>query len=316
MSIHLIRLGIALALMGSGCAHPPREHASVPRQYRLELDQYWLLNPPDGREFDASGLLLTASGELYCVNDKQPGLFKIRFGPNPSEAEIVQVADRFTASQLSPPNLVKPGRYDFEGLAQDDHGRMYVCEETDRWILRYNPGRNTVEQLRIDWSPVISQFSSEPNASWEGIAVGQDKLYLANERARGMIIVVNLNTLAIEDHYLVHPANVHSGDEHYSDLCWFDGSLFVLLRERGLILQVDPDRHAVVAEFECKPITKTAATAYRFWRFFHTTGLEGLAVSRDHFWLVVDNNGLPRKADSHDFRPTLYRCRRPDRTDK
>jgi hypothetical protein len=44
--------------------------------------------------------------------------------------------------------------------------------------------------------------------------------------------------------------------------------------------------------------------------------MEGLAVNRDFIWLATDNNGLGRMRYPKDLRPTLFRCRRPDRIPK
>ena len=38
-------------------------------------------------------------------------------------------------------------------------------------------------------------------------------------------------------------------DAHYSDLCWFDGALYALMREDHVILKIDPATHLVLAEY-------------------------------------------------------------------
>ena len=80
-------------------------------------------------------------------------------------------------------------------MTEDDLGRIYLCEEANRWILRWDPRTKTVERLDIDWTPVEKYFSSDRNAAWEGIAIHGQTLYVANERKKGRIIAVDLNTL-------------------------------------------------------------------------------------------------------------------------
>src|SRR6185295_18027500 len=156
----------------------------------------------------------------------------------------------FTDEQLAPFAKQKIGAYDFEGVTRDDEGRLYLCEEANRWILRFDPRTHTVERLTIDWSPVKKYFHpTNRNASFEGVAIGDGKLYVANEHQVGRIIVVDLATLKVESDFSVKPTGNQARDIHYSDLSWFDGSLFALLRESSCILKVDPATRKVLAEY-------------------------------------------------------------------
>lgn len=202
------------------------------------------------------------------------------------------------------------GRCDCEGIAQDDLGRIYLCEEANRWILRCDPKANHVESLPIDWSPVKQFFGSDRNASFEGIAIGNGKLYVANERSDPIILAVDLNNLKIVDHFAVSPrAGSFLGVLHYSDLSWHDGKLFVLCRHHRAILEVDPETHAVLAEFEYGDLEDRLG----YKRAYPTGIMEGLAVDRDFIWLVTDNNGFGRRQSPNDTRPTLLKCPRPNR---
>src|SRR5205823_11093161 len=126
-----------------------------------------------------------------------------------------QVPDCFTKEQLRPFAGEKIGRYDCEGIAQDDLGRFYLCEEMNRWVLRCNPAAKIVERLKIDWSPVQKYFSSsDRNASFEGIALSPTKIFLANERKWGRIITVDRSSLKVIDSFVVRPAGSRSVDVH------------------------------------------------------------------------------------------------------
>ncbi|MBU6401125.1 MAG: hypothetical protein KGS61_12460, partial [Verrucomicrobia bacterium] len=100
---------------------------------------------------------------------------------------------------------------------------------------------------------------------------------------------------------------------HYSDLCWFDGALFVLLRECHVVLEVNPASHRVLAEFDYAAMENAPEAAYYTLYHYPMGTMEGLAVSRDCFWMVTDNNGLGRIRYPRDLRPTLFRCPRPDK---
>ena len=294
--------------------HPARHQKSFGPHatFALELEQAWQLDAPEGQRFDASALLMRTNGELWTLNDRGASLYRIEFQPGLSSAKLVLIPDFFTATQMTALAPHKHGRFDCEGMAQDAQGRVYLCEEADRWILRCDPATHTVERLGISWKPVKKYFSHDnQNASFEGVAVGGDRLYVANERDQGRIIVVDLKTQKVVDDFTVTTRRWFSKDVHYSDLSWFDGALYALLREKHLVLKLDPASHAVLAEYDYSAIESRPELAYHTRS--GTGAMEGLAVTKDCFWLVTDNNGLPRKRFPDDSRPTLIKCPRPDR---
>ena len=303
-------MAYGLACWLFGCATPPRSSSGPVVQYRLRAEQVAQLNPPGGQRFDASGLLITPAGELLTLHDKRPVLYRILYAPGSESFPLESLTNCFTAQQLSPLAAEKKGPYDSEGIAQDQQGRLYICEEANRWILRFDPKLNAVERLAIDWSPVEEFFSKQDsNASFEGIAIGNGKLYVANERSAPVIIVVDLNTLKVVDHFAVYSLKPSLLGMHYSDLSWFEGKLWVLLRQHRVVLEVDPESHDVLAEFDYEDIE--SALGYK--RKLPVGIMEGLAVDRECIWLVTDNNGLERAGHPRDIRPTLIKCRRPDR---
>lgn len=211
---------------------------------------------------------------------------------------------------MAPFAAEKTGRWDCEGIAEDSRRRLYVCEEGNRWILRWEPKNKTVERLDIDWNPVKKYFHpADLNASFEGIAVGKGKLYVANERQKGMIIVVHLASQKVTDHFVVRPSNTRARDIHFSDLCWFEGALYALVRESRVVLKIDPGTRLVSDEYRLDAddgnFTYKKGHAVRL--------LEGLAVDRRGFWLAADNNGSPGQQSPHDARPLLFHCLHPDK---
>ncbi|MEW6307403.1 MAG: esterase-like activity of phytase family protein [Verrucomicrobiota bacterium] len=303
---------ITLAAFFSGCVAAQQSVSPEPRRYTLKATHWWQLNPPKNERFDASGLFLLPSGGLLTVNDRAHSLYRIHLPADGRAAGVEPLPDCFTAAQLVPFAKEKHGRYDCEGIARDAQDRFYLCEETDRWILRHDPKQKTVERLAIDWSPVTNYFSAvDANASFEGIAIGGNRLYVANERSTGRLIVVDLDTLKVIDHFSVAPKDRPAADVHYSDLCWFDDSLWVLLRESSLVLRVNPHTKKVLAEFSFAAMERADDIIYS--NPFPTSTMEGLAVDATHIWLVTDNNGRGRILHPNDTRPTLFQCPRPDR---
>ena len=151
--------------------------------YELEADRFWRLEKAHGKRFDASGLLLHKD-RVLTVNDRAALLYELVLG----EAETASV--RATSLLGLPEVRNGSGKaYDLEGIASDDDGNIYVSEESRRIIYRAGKG------LKIDWSPVEKYFRGGENASFEGVAVGGGKLWVANERSDPRIIVVDLASL-------------------------------------------------------------------------------------------------------------------------
>ena len=269
------------------------------------------MTPPDGGRFDASGLLELPDGDILTLSDRGATIYKIVFRPGTNAANLVVVPDCYTAAQLTPLAAQKSERYDCEGIGRDEAGCLYVCEEADRWVLRWDPRTKKVERLTIDWSPVKRFFSTDRNASFEGVAAGGGRLYVANERSVGRIIVVDLASLRVVDNFTVNPSRSSARDVHYTDLCWFEGSLYALLRESGVVLRIDPSTHKVLTEYDYNELEHSPEYDYR--RLYPTGSMEGLAVDHDSIWLATDNNGQGRVRYPRDIRPTLFKCPRPDR---
>ena len=290
--------------------HPVLAQGSFTNSYQLKVAEHWLLNLPDQQRFDASALLFLPDGTLYTVNDKSAGLYRIDRHTT-GTADLTRDPRWFTPLQLTNLSVGKLAHWDLEGLALDPQGRIYFCEEQNRWVIRADPARGTMERLEIDWAPVRKWFSADRNASWEGIAVGNDgRLYLANERSIGRIIVVDLASLRVIDDFAVAPLGRVSRDFMYSDLAWFGDDLWVLCRQSRRVVRVNPQTHRVLADFDYTNIEISSEFGYitplPYGQF------EGLAVDAGNIWLVIDNNGSPRVRHKPDTRPTLFRCRRPD----
>jgi len=297
---------VLTALLISGCAGLKRhsEEPPAPQQIVLATDLQLPLNLPGVPQFQASGLLFLPSGELLTINDRSPTLYRVEFHSGGSTADLVPLTDCFGTARMAP---FRARDLDCEGIARDFAGRLYICEEDSRSIFRCDPAKGSVERLPIDWTSVARFFSSDRNASFEGIAIGNDMLYVANERSDAVIIVVDLTSLRVVDSFVVEPlSGSFLGILHYSDLSWHNGHLFILCRHHRVIVEVEPRTRRVLAEFDYRDVEEQLAYRKRY-----PTGImEGLAVDDDGFWLVTDNNGMGLNASPGDTRPTLVRCKR------
>lgn len=298
-----------LATLLAGCKTARDTSGHGWPRHTLRAEQITSLNLPRGEAFDASGLWLLETGELLTQRNTHDSLlYRIDFLPGGKEANLTPYNDCFTKDKLRAA-AGDDKTFDCEGIARDAQGRFYICEERRRFIFRCDPATGATDRLNIDWSRVKDYFSTvEPNASFEGIAIGNSILYVANERSSPLIIEVDLKTSRVRKSFVVQPRKSSLLGLHYSDLCWFEDHLWVLCRQHRVILKVDPKSRNVVAEYDYGDIE--ANLGYR-------TGLplglmEGLTISKDSIWIVTDNNGDPRGRTGNDKRPTLVRCPRPD----
>lgn len=290
----------------------PTTVASPPAIYQLQPDAAWQINLPNLEPFEASGLLLTPDGKLLTLSDRGPEIFEIILPTPPEPATLKLLPQAFPTSQLRHAAPTKENRYDAEGLASDHLNRLYLCEESKRWIIRWDPQKNRVERLPINWSPVKNYFTSKgDNSGFEGVAVSNQHLYAANEREQGRIIEVDIQTLKITQSFEVRTTRNMPWDVHYSDLSWHNNRLYVLCRESRTVLKVNPATQTVEAEFHFSSFENNPE-----WRYRTSVPLvgimEGLAVDKNHIWLVTDNNNQPRSRYPEDRRPTLFRCPNPD----
>ena len=242
---------------------------------------------------------------MLTVSDRDSELYEIVFQTN--HTADLKVTSYFSHSAVAKAAFKSEPRYDGEGIAVDAQGALYLCEESQRSIFKC--ASNQVERLAIDWSPVKKYFGRDPNASFEGIAIGGNHLYVANERDSARIIVVDLRQLKVIDSFFLDAEAFAFGGPHYSDLSFWEGKLFILDRNHRTILEVNPTTKKVISEYSFAQMELAENVAYR--TAYPTGTMEGLAVDREFFWMVTDNNGFGRIKYPKDSRPTLFKCRRP-----
>jgi len=310
-------LGLSLLLLPACAASPPTQAADPATDpappwpvHTLHADRTWRVNLPRGQRMDASALLRRSDGSLLTVNDQSGILYTLVPLNHTNVADLLPLENCLTRDQLARFAPQKINRYDLEGIAEDSQGRLYVCEEANRWILRWDPATRHVDRLEIDWSPVRKWFAPlDLNASFEGIAIHRNTLYVANERQKGRIIAVDLETLAVVDDFTVTPSGSASDDTHFSDLCWADDALWALLRDLRKVVKIDPKTHRILVEFDFTAMERKREDAYGI--LFAPGFMEGLSVDDQFIWLLSDNNGVGRTVNGADTRPTLFRCPKP-----
>ena len=275
------------------------------KHFTLTADATWQLDVKE--RFDASALAFH-NGKLITVNDRDGAFYELALQSH-SVAKLERL-DLFPKAKLSHLAPKKASRFDLEGISKDSNGNLYVSEETQRLVFKSSPDGKSIEALAFDWSPVKKFLSNDPNASLEGIAIAGNLLYLANERSSARIVVLELSSRKIIDSFFVDSEGFAFGGPHYSDLAFFKDRLFILNRNNRCVLEVDPEKKRVLAEYSFAQMELAEEFAYK--SDYPTGAMEGLAIDPEHFWLLTDNNGKARFKHPQDTRPTLFRCKRPN----
>ena len=282
----------------------PGQEVDYPVRH-LEIESYWRLEPIRDR-FDASGLERSPEGDLLVVRDKELAIYGVRLTPG-SDVGVLYPHPRYRIPDPLPEGIGNH-RFDVEGLAFDAEGTLHVSEESERRVLQVLPGPR-LRSLPLDFSQAVRFFSPrDRNASLEGIAISGGRLFLANERSQGRLLEFDLETGVMIRSFLCKPRGSLWPDPHYSGLDWHDGSLYVLMRDEWMVVELRPPNMSIVRVIGYRDVEM--AEQHRYRAAYPLSGaMEGILVEDEAIWLLTDNNGRGRVAAPGDRRPTLFRCR-------
>lgn len=299
-------LGCILIWTGFAIPSFADENAEKIPTSHLILEKAWRLDGAKGR-FDASGIERGTKGELLIVRDVELAIYTVSFQEG-SDLATLSLHKQYSTQKAN--HHLGAKRFDIEGLAMDDEKILHACDEYERRVLRF-PKPNLIEQIQIDLSEASAFFNSRNrNASFEGIAIGEGRLYLANERSQGRLFEFDLKTGKMIRSFVCRPQSPLP-DVHYSGLDWHEGKLFALLREDRSIVEINPRTQKIDRIFRYDRIEHSPKHRYRTIIPFSGV-MEALLVEGNLIWLLTDNNGQSRISDSSDTRPTLFRCRIPE----
>ena len=285
--------------------------ASPPPPVELRLERAIRIEIID--DFQPSGLLLQGD-HLLTVSDKHDhDVFEIVQGqPNATLRTFVSFSPQTEGSL----------ECDFEGIARDVDGAFLLASEAELRVLR-------VESTgRVSWiTPSLATVGrgaglfQKRNAGLEGIARLPDgRLLLAAERAPRGLVELPAKRNAVETssdtRVWAMPDGIYPvapGREcDFADLATADGEVYALERNSHLVVRLErtTDRWEEREAWSYARTENDARFSYRDSRYGVA---EGLAIDRDHVYIVTDNNRLPRTADPDDHRPQLFVFARPAR---
>lgn len=302
-------LAIGLSALAS-CARKPQQRwvvdttgpKSVLPAPELQLERAL---PIDGDgDFEPSGLLWF-EGHLLTVSDKH----------NDAVFELELLADHAVAHvfrQLTLPSDAQ-GRLDFEGLTAGDDGELLLASEEHYRVLAVAP--NGAARWRSDSLRAVGEnvgMFRKHNAAFEGITRLADGSWLlcAERDPRGLMMVPATGASAGARAWLTE-ASDRSGKRRspdFADLTNADGQIYVLERNAQRVVRLAPPSFYEVEAWSYAKTEDDPRFAYESSKYGRG---EGLALDREHVYVVLDNNRDRRAYNGDDRRPLLFVFRRP-----
>ena len=289
-------------------------------QPALTLETAYAIEGPSGLE--PSGLAVCNNRLLFVSDDHDDHVFELSPGlDNVATAVTYRLLDnipspptqrfplslrakRFTAELLG-----LTGGMDWEGIACDANGTLYLASEYYFAVLAVDSNNN----LRWLGEDVYAfgrdrKLFGTMNAYIEGIALHRDELLLAVEREPRALIRLQGSTPVD----ILRPAQAGSDEDglsyDYTGLAVWNNRVFVLSRNHYQVCELDADD---LTELDCRSYREVE----RSGTYGYDTGPyglgEGLEITNDAIWIVVDNNGQSRLSDVKDKRPQLFRFTNP-----
>jgi uncharacterized protein YjiK len=275
----------------------------------LRLEQALGIDITD--DFQPSGLLLRGDRILTVSDKHDDAVFEIVRGEtNATLRTFVSLSPRME------------GPLDFEGITADEDSALLLASEAHNRVLRVeSTGRASWVTAPLETIGGSVGLLRERNAGLEGITrLPNGRLLLAAERGpRGLLELQgkgNAGETSPEARAWAMPSSIYpipaGRQSDFSDLTTTGGDVYVLERNSHLVVRLErtAERWEEREAWSYARTENDARFSYRDSRY----GVgEGLAIDRDHVYIVTDNNRLPRTADADDRRPQLFVFARPAR---
>ena len=289
---------IVLLLAALACAQNNIEHLKLIKALPIEYEE----------QVEPSGLT-KLNGTLFTISDDHDIIFKIHLKEDRAVLEPY--------IELDLPKTKKVRKYDFEGITVDEDGDFYLASETTFRILKV--GANGKD---FSWiTPSLKSFGRQKGlfknnkANFEGITyIGKNTFILCAERESRGFIQVNIEKIPDEVQVIVNESSAHDWPEtqdfDYTGLHYTDHSLYVLERGAGTICEITLQQDRVIEKsvWSYAKIENSKELQYKSMKYGRG---EGLFIDENIIYVILDNNGDPRKYDSSDKRPLLLIMERP-----
>jgi glutamine cyclotransferase len=268
--------------------------------------------------FEPSALCTDEKGNLFTVSDKlSTSIYRIWQSGNKYQ---VNEDIKTSTGQVFKLRLKKKNRFDFEGLEYLD-GLFYVADERDRRVYTIDKSGN-IKDLEIDVNGYMDSHNignKESNSGLEGLTIDpvNKKMFLMKERQESAILVADMKTNKIERHFKLNiPGTVEPA---LTDASFYNGFLYVLVRSHRQIVKVNPETGEVASIYDYRKYEENPDYVYRkvpnWFGSADSDGygvMEGLAVTKDSFYVASDNNMIPSQHSVFNNKPIVFVFDKPE----
>ena len=307
---------IILVLPWILCCNARHNTINEPENYSLELYRAVFLKGSEN--VNASGITYDKNGRFYIIDDK---------GPAPSSWEKnrpvlysldadfltkldstgvhLQPADSAIGSESFSKAAKAAGKeylFDFEGVCYNGDGRFLAVDERDRGIFELDILNGTIlpaitrEQLLEGLDFLLD---AKLNNGFEGIAVDDETLYLAQEMFPSAVLVYKRDSASIRhDKTITLEKNID-----ITGLSFFEGHLYALGRTSSRVFKLEPQSGEVIATADFMTFADSITFRYRNAMPFYRNS-EGITIDNKFIYIVLDGNGQ-RIMDGSGRRETL-----------
>lgn len=270
--------------------------------------------------FEPSALCFDDKGDLYTVTDKlHHSLYKVDLS-NSSKGYSLTEDIKPKGTQLLKLRLKKKNKFDFEGL-EFHKGDFYAADERDRKVFKIDRSGNLTD-LKLDLNGYMKSQGIKndvENSGFEGLTIDSDNdmMYIMKERQESMVLVVDMKTNSVIRHFkILLPGTV---EPTLTDASFYNGSLYVLIRSHRQVIKVNPSNGAILSVYDYRKAEEDPKYVYKKIPDLEPGNdpdgygvMEGLAVTKDSFYIATDNNMLPLKRNLLNNKPQLFIFNNPE----
>jgi hypothetical protein len=290
----------------------------IAAEQSLEIEAVYSLGGVKGLQ--PSGLALCNDKVVFVSDKHESKIFELIFEKN----SIAHVKIWRDLGQLPEPPEQKLGWWlstkrflgelfglsngaDWEGITCNDLGDIFLASEYYFSVLKVDStGKKEWLVDNLYQKANKAGLFKKDNAYIEGItANGTDLLLAAEREPRGFITISGKKTT-----FYVQPGPLHSSQNlpfDYSGLYRYQDKIVALERNHYRVCEIETTFEPVMC-YSFKKTAKSLEWGYSTGKY----GLaEGLAISDDSLWIIVDNNGDSRLNDPEDNQPIIMKFKNP-----
>ncbi len=256
---------------------------------------------------EPSGLVWD-KGVLYSVSDNHDDIiFRIVM----TQDKAVFIPHR----TFSPPDN-RGKDLDLEGIDLTPKGDFLLACEGRTRVLEVDPaGRSRWATPFLNNCCRSAGLCAKKNAGLEGIALRKNRLYLAAEReVRGFLEIPDFGTSNSNNDSAACDALsflrsrypfLNKDELDFSGLSTHGGNLYALSRNQYLVIRMATEGETIHEGEAWSYRMSETSEKYRY-RTMKYGRAEGLAVTADRVYIILDNNGDRRTVNNEDRRPLLF----------